>query len=154
MLFRSGIPAVDAYTPRISPDGRFVAYQRRSPNDTHVYLFDRERQTVSRLTDSDADAQEWWYAWRPDGDAIAFNSSAEESLAGPFRAWEKDVLSAGVGGRLTADSSSYAPQEYTPDGSGLLMVRFNVASPTFDLDIVYQDFATGDVQTKIGRAHV
>jgi imidazolonepropionase-like amidohydrolase/Tol biopolymer transport system component len=81
-------------TPRVSPDGRTLAYIRRVRLQSHLYLRDldsgRDRQLFGNL---DKDLQEAWaihglypqYAWTPDGRSIV--------IWGEGKIWRVDVES-------------------------------------------------------------
>jgi Tol biopolymer transport system component/imidazolonepropionase-like amidohydrolase len=82
-------------TPRVSPDGKWLAYVRRVRLQSKLYLRDlesgRDRPLFDRL---DKDLQEAWaihglypqYAWTPDGKAIV--------IWGEGKIWRVDVASA------------------------------------------------------------
>ena len=63
----------DSYrNPRLSPDGKRLAYTRAAAGaGTDLWVFDRVRGLKTRLT-FDAKAAEWWPAWTPDGQSIAY----------------------------------------------------------------------------------
>lgn len=81
-------------TPRVSPDGKWLAYVRRVRLQSKLYLRDletgRDRPLFDRL---DKDLQEAWaihglypqYAWTPDGQAIV--------IWGEGKIWRVDVAS-------------------------------------------------------------
>jgi serine/threonine-protein kinase len=62
-----------APVPRISPDGRFVAFQAQDGNEFRVMVYDVARGSTNRLTQS---GSEWGPAWRPNGRELAIGSRA------------------------------------------------------------------------------
>lgn len=140
----SPLPIADrsAYTPRISPDGRFIAYQRRLPDDLHVYVFDTERGSVSKLTDADADVQEFWFAWSPDSRHLTFNSSLHSGTT--MDTYLKPVATAGNGDRIVDAGVHTVPAEFTPDGRWLIYLRAAPPDEGTGLDIWAKNLESGE----------
>ena len=59
-------------SPRVSPDGRYVALEVRNPQNTDVVVYDRERRTQTRLTSDPA--FDGHPLWSPDGRRVFFSS--------------------------------------------------------------------------------
>jgi serine/threonine-protein kinase len=116
----SSIPVgmADAYTPRASPDGRFVAFQRRAPGQGSLWLHDVQRGITRQLTADSAQA--WWMTWTPDSRRLIFNSFY------PSRAdTSVDMYEIAVDGwsepRLISDGRFHQiPHSVTPDGQSLV----------------------------------
>jgi serine/threonine-protein kinase len=60
-----------SYSPTVSlsPDGRYLAVPIRSLEETGLWLYDRERGTLSKLTPG---GETGWPRWTPDGQHVAF----------------------------------------------------------------------------------
>jgi Tol biopolymer transport system component len=100
------------FNPALSPDGRFVAFDRVMPQTgaRNVWLVDLQRNVTSRLTFSTAvDAAP---VWSPDGKQIVFNSSRE----GPQHLFVKAIGSAGTEQKFTELKSFANPTSWSPDG--------------------------------------
>jgi eukaryotic-like serine/threonine-protein kinase len=63
------------FTPRLSPDGRRIAYMTRG-HERHVWVYDLDRDANSRLT---SEGMAWPPIWTPDGKRLLF-------------AWQKALL--------------------------------------------------------------
>ncbi len=98
--------------PRLSPDEKLIAVQRRDPQTgtDDIWLVDLARSTVSRLTfDS---SNQTHPTWSPDGSRIAFASDQD----GMSNLYQK--LSNGAGGEellLSSDTSKFVT-DWSPDG--------------------------------------
>jgi Tol biopolymer transport system component len=108
-------PAAEAglyVRPRLSPDGKRIAVQRRDPQTgtDDIWLVDLARSTVSRLT-FDPSSQTH-PTWSPDGSRIVFTSD-QDGLSNLYQR-----LSSGAGGEellLSSDTSKYVT-DWSPDG--------------------------------------
>ncbi len=63
-------PADDLY-PAVSPDGRWLVFQRQTGRQSDVYLMDLRRGTVEALVETPADEQN--PAWFPDSRRVVFD---------------------------------------------------------------------------------
>jgi eukaryotic-like serine/threonine-protein kinase len=71
-----GPPPGDFENPRVSPDGRSVAYIVRERQKSAVSVYDVQRGSTTKLTqDSDDDA----VAWRPDSRSLAIHSQRKDA---------------------------------------------------------------------------
>src|SRR5918993_4170492 len=124
-------------TPRVSPDGKWLAYVRRVRLQSKLYLRDvetgRDRPLFDRL---DKDLQEAWaihglypqYAWTPDGKAIV--------IWGEGKIWRVDVAS-GQGSPVpftvkveaTINEAVRFPQKVHPPEMPVRMLRDVRVSP-------------------------
>ncbi len=136
-------PARDNYA-RLAPDGRTLAFQSGRSGAIDIYLMDLTSGEVVNLTDHPA--YDVLPAWSPNGQHLAFMSTRGFELGGqdgPFPGHLYIVDSEGVhlqqitGTPLT---SSLGPQDWTPDGEGILLSRELDGS----LDIFLLDVATGN----------
>jgi serine/threonine-protein kinase len=73
--------------PRFSPDGRRLAFQIAEGGRSKIWVYDLERQVMSRLTNS-RDADEGLPIWTPDGLRIIFSSDSDER-GKPHLFWKK-----------------------------------------------------------------
>lgn len=105
-----------ADTPRISPDGRYVLYTRRS-NDI---MTDRTRGALwlaaldgssNRLLQSDASGGEW----SPSGDRIAFTDTDDQGRSAVFIRW----MDSGQVERVAAMTGGISDLAWSPDGQWL-----------------------------------
>ena len=110
------IAANRPWTPRISPDGRRVAYGAfgagRSTSD--LWVTDVDKNTTRRLTDDDADSND--PQWSADGTTLVYSASAPDG---------KDLFAQKLGdghGRLVAarPRTQFA-SDWLRDGSALLV---------------------------------
>jgi Tol biopolymer transport system component len=104
------VPEAQYEEPRISPDGRYIAVQVNDVNDTHVRVFDVERETISRLTFGDNDRHP---LWTPDGERIVFSSASDSPVR---NLWVRAADGTGRAERLTTSDRVQAPSSWTPDG--------------------------------------
>jgi Tol biopolymer transport system component/tRNA A-37 threonylcarbamoyl transferase component Bud32 len=72
-----GLPPGNFERPRVSPDGRFIAYVERG----EIYVYDRERGSTVKRT---ADGRDQGVAWRPDGHSLAIDSRRSNGASGIF----------------------------------------------------------------------
>jgi Tol biopolymer transport system component len=129
------LPANRPWTPRLSPDGRFVAYgaygEARESSD--LWVTDLEKGTTRRLTDDDGDSND--PQWSADGGAIAYSASAPGG---------KDVmlrkLGGGEGRVLAARSGTQFPNDWLRDGA--LLVSEQAGDNRYDILIQPKDGST------------
>src|SRR5688572_11535217 len=65
--------------PRLSPDGRLIAYSDGSPGMREIHVISRDGQTARRITDHPAD--DFGPLWSPDGSHLAFLSHRNGNAA-------------------------------------------------------------------------
>lgn len=115
------------YTPRYSPDGKYIAFrsQARAGYGSDLFrlmLYDRETHTIRRIL---PDFDRWVddFTWSPDSTAIYFVSGDRG---------EEPVFSVDVSGnnlrRLTA-LGCYGDPQPTPDGSRIIVTRTTIRQP-------------------------
>ena len=106
-----GPPPNQFDTPRVSPDGRYVAVEVLRGQQTEVHIHDVARGTTSKLTQEGSDR---WAAWHPDGSAVAVWSRRQDERGLYLKnrnGGERLLLS---GGSDTA--TSLRPGSWSPDG--------------------------------------
>ena len=113
-------------SPRISPDGRYVAVQTVGDNPD-VVVYDLERNTTTRLTfDSGYDGNP---TWSPDGEDILFNSNR----TGQGNIFRKPADGTGQVEQLTDYDVPVFLDQMTPDGDNVLM---SINRGNFDLQLM------------------
>ena len=100
-------------SPRISPDGRYVAVEVRSEN-TDVQVYDLQRNTPTRLT-FDA-GNDGFPLWMPDGQRVLFRSNRD----GAPNVYAKAADGTGQVERLTTSDENHYPDDLTTDGERLV----------------------------------
>jgi serine/threonine protein kinase len=95
-------------TLQLSPDGRYVAFERGNP--PHIWVLDTQTGVTSRLTNHPA--ADAWPVWSPDGRAIVFGSSR----AGPLNLYERPFGVVGEDRLLLKTSTRAIPTDWTHDG--------------------------------------
>lgn len=104
-------------TPRISPDGRRVAFARVDRDNMDIWISDLEWRSMTRLTfDPGVDR---YPVWSPDGAAITL-ASGETETADLYR---KAADGTGVPERLTTEPSAQHAMDWSADGQWLLFTR-------------------------------
>ncbi|MEQ1760599.1 MAG: protein kinase [Vicinamibacterales bacterium] len=110
---RLGPPPNNFARPRVSPDGRAIAYMVANGQDSEVYLYDVLRGSTTKVTQ---DSRDDGFAWHPDGRSLAISSTRKDA-AGIF------LKSLGGGERLLvplpAGVSSIRNFSWAPDGTQL-----------------------------------
>ena len=110
------IPANRPWTPRISPDGKRVAYGAfgEGRNTSDLWVMDIESGQTKRLTDDDGDSND--PQWSPDSRDIAFSVNAPDGK-------DLSVISAGGGAArtLATRAGTQFASDWLRDGSALLV---------------------------------
>ena len=75
----SGIPAGFVNNPRLSPDGKRIAYDLLTGGNRDIWVFDLERQVNTRLTPGDGMYSD--PLWSPDGGKIAYTVWSQKGFA-------------------------------------------------------------------------
>jgi Tol biopolymer transport system component len=118
----AAVPRATYNEAALSPDGRRVALTGGEGGNADLWIFDLERESVSRLTQGQTVQSP---AWTPDGSKIAY---AMRLPRGSENVWQvlwteadgsrdPEVLNEGPRGRL--------PSSFTPDGKGLVYDRLD-----------------------------
>jgi serine/threonine-protein kinase len=100
------------YLPRLSPDGRRLAVQMNSPGSADVYVYDWQRDSMTRLTFTELGLAS---VWSPNGKYIAYQSTATKGYAIHW------IRSDGGGEPqvLLESQNSVVPWSISPDGRRL-----------------------------------
>lgn len=116
------LAALGAYaTPRLSPDGRKVAFVGESSDS---YVYDLERHTTTRLT---FDGLSLVPVWSPDGRHLAFRTTGKEFSI----SWERSD-GAGEPQKLLESTNVLVPWSFSSDGRRL--AYFEIGAQTgYDL---------------------
>jgi serine/threonine protein kinase/Tol biopolymer transport system component len=101
------------FTPRVSPDGKRVAFSLSNGSGTDLWVKDLARDIPSRL--SFLGGENRWPVWTPDGKYIVFQS---DNAASSGLYW---IRSDGAGEvqRLSDGKSGDNPSSFSPDGKRL-----------------------------------
>ncbi len=137
------IPFTDAYTPRASPDGRYVAFQRRSAGEVSLWLHDLVRGTTRQLTDDET--SEYWMTWMPDGENLIFNSNRMSGSDGSVDMFRMSISDQAEPILISDGLNHQLPHDVTPDGKSVI---YNEVRGDLKLDIMARP--TGED----GQAHV
>jgi Tol biopolymer transport system component len=123
------IATSDAWShPRVSPDGKRVAFDRPDPktNQPDLWIADATRDSTSRL--SYHPASEGIPIWSPTGDRIVFNSIRQDSRD---LYWKSTV--GGEDELLLRSTKSKHPSDWSSDGKFLLFVQGNESEIAWDV---------------------
>jgi eukaryotic-like serine/threonine-protein kinase len=123
-LDRSGrevgrIPQSGLRDPKLSPDGRFLATTSDDGRNgqTIIRVLDLGRGVSTQLT---GEGQEMMPTWSPDGARIAYRSGT-----GPRYAVAQVPADASGEAQVLIEGANMAPNDYLPDGRGLLYMRLD-----------------------------
>jgi serine/threonine-protein kinase len=123
------------YVPRFSPDGRRLALQEESLKGDDIFVYDWQRDAMTRLT---FDGQSRNPVWSPDGRHIAFWSTS----AGHGLYWVRSD-GAGEPRHLLENQNSIVPWSFSPDGRRLAYFDTN-ADTGYDLWTLPMDLTDPD----------
>ncbi len=118
----------DYASPRISPDGSRLAITINELGGSDVWLYDLEREILTRLTFDPA--ADHFPVWTPDGQRIVFGSNRAEGGSGLF--W-KAADGTGQVERLATGSNNQTAHSISPDGKRLV---FGNAGAPRDLQVL------------------
>jgi len=109
--------------PAFAPNGRSLAFDINDGRQSDVWLYEWERDTLSRLTFDPAAAG--WPLWTPDGQRIAFASSRSDKKTLNIY-WQRSD-GAGDAQRLTESTSLQIPASWHPSGKFLAFIEVSRA---------------------------
>ena len=104
--------------PSWSPDGRKIAFESHSEDDSDVYVIGADGKNLIQLTN--AAESDGHPSWSPDGLKITFTSRRDGNFTGQFFALDLEVFVIDADGgnvvRLTRSVESDADPSWSPDG--------------------------------------
>jgi eukaryotic-like serine/threonine-protein kinase len=129
------------FYPRVSPDGRSVAFEIQSTNGTDIWVFNLIDSTTTRLT---FDGQNGYAEWTPDGRRVSF----ARSPAGPDRdLWVAPADGSGAP-TLLLDREAFVAEGVWSADARWLVVREGDRSRNQDANIIAVPLTTqGDTLT-------
>jgi len=114
----------DYISPRFSPDGKRLALEIKNAAASDVWIYDLERDTLTRLTFDGAQLP----VWTPDGRRITFRSGKDGA---PGIYWKR-ADGSGDAQRLTDSKNLQVPFSWRPDGK---ILAFQERNPKTSWDI-------------------
>lgn len=105
-----GIAPAELIQPRVSPDGRRVAYSAGRPGQQQLWIYDIERSVSRRLA---SDSHDRYPVWSPDGTRIAYPSDRGGSFANLY---VRAADGSGDPVRLTVGDRSQAAADWSSQG--------------------------------------
>jgi serine/threonine protein kinase len=122
LLSYAGAPGIYS-SPRISPDGKRIAYSLRERGNTDLWIADLDNKAPIHLTFESSTEQ--YPVWSPDGQHLAFVSNRDGRIRDVYRM----AASAGQPARRLTESSYYCQTiDWSSDGRHLAYVHINVSS--------------------------
>jgi Tol biopolymer transport system component len=135
-----GVPG-EYYTPRISPDGKRVAFSRRDGNNSDIWVANLDANSLTRLTfDPAIDENPVWSA---DGASLTFGNDA----SGIANLYRKAATGAGTVERLTTNTVEEEPLDWSRDGRFLLFTQL-----TRSTEIMIRSTSGGQALSFLGHA--
>jgi serine/threonine-protein kinase len=117
---------------RFSPDGRTLAIDIRESNNWDVWVYEWERDNLSRLTfDAGEDTRA---VWTPDGSRITFASTRADEKT-PNLYWQR-ADGTGEAERLSVSDSIQSPESWHPSGKFLSFNEVSLQTGTQDIMIL------------------
>jgi len=113
------VPSRVPWSPRLSPDGRRVAYGAFAPGraTSDLWITDLETNTTQQVTDDGGDSND--PRWSPDGRFLAYSALADDGK--DLFVWPLDDRRAR---RLTSLPGSEWPSGWTSDGQQVVFTRW------------------------------
>ena len=139
LLGSLGAPG-EYYTPRISPDGRQVAFSRRDSNNSDIWVANLTGNAFTRLTFDPAIDEN--PIWSPDGATLTFSNDA----AGRANLYRKAASGAGTIERLTTHIAEQEPLDWSRDGRFLVYTQ--ITAPT---EVMIQAASGGQPVSFLGQ---
>ncbi|MDA2927430.1 protein kinase [Acidobacteria bacterium AH-259-G07] len=115
------------FGPRFSPDGGRLALQIDSESNQDVWVYEIEREAMTRLTFDEA--ADGFPIWSPDGQQVAFSSDRD---GGQLNLYRKPADGSREAERLSESKNNQVVTSWSPDGNFL---AFNEESPETGWDI-------------------
>ena len=111
--------------PSFSPDGRLLAIDIHDGTQSDIWIYDWQRDTLSRRTFHTADDVR--PIWSPDGTRIAFASRRDEQSA--FNIYWQRADGTGEADRLTTSKNPQYPTSFHPNGRLLAFTENTSGGP-------------------------
>jgi Tol biopolymer transport system component/predicted Ser/Thr protein kinase len=111
------------YILAISPDGKRLAMEITSGNRTDIWVYEWERDTLTRLTF--AGESNTHPVWTPDGQRIVYGSAEKGTVS---NLWWIRADGSGDAQRLTQSNYSKVPGSWSPDGKVFAFFQLNPAT--------------------------
>jgi serine/threonine-protein kinase len=111
------------HAPRLSPDGRRIAFGSHMAGDRDMWTYDVQRGAAVRVP---IDGGQDIPVWTPDGSRLAFSTFSERGTYGSLALIDPDGRSPLQ--RLTAPSVTGFPGSWTADGRELAFTAISVSS--------------------------
>ena len=124
-----GAPPAPYESPRISPDGRYVAVDVIESETSYVMIYDLQRDTPTRLTFGPGFSS--YPVWSPDGRRVLFTSNRD----GRQNIYSMAADGTGPVERLTTTDTLQVPQSWSADGHSLVIMD-TLPSGGIDLKLV------------------
>ncbi len=112
----------DYHNLSLSPDGKRLAMDIREPKRTDIWIYDLERDTLSRLTFAADGNTNTRPVWTPNGERIVYDLFEKGK---PQNLWWIRSDGGGSPERLTQSDSNQVPESWTPDGKTFAFVQRN-----------------------------
>ncbi len=110
----------DYYGPRFSPDGKGLALDIEDENGVDVWIYELERETLSRLTFDEG--YDRFPVWTPDGQRVTFASDRHGGVPNIY--WKRADGSGEIV-RLTTSTNHQEPWSWSPDSRFLAFMEIN-----------------------------
>ena len=142
-----GAPPAAYESPRVSPDGRYVAMEVRDIGNDDVRVYDLQRDTPTRLTFDPG--RDGFPLWSPDGRRVLFGSDRD----GVLNIYSKAADGTGPAERLTTSDSAQVPQSWSGDGQSLVIVEL---AGSMNISVVppgAESVTEGLIETEFGELY-
>jgi homoserine O-acetyltransferase len=105
--------------PRISPDGRYVAYSKDLGSQGDIWVYDQERDVATRLT-LEPNVGDYTPIWGPNGEWITYSSGSDGANLDIYR---KRADGSGEAELVLGDDAGLRAYSWSSDGSTLLFSK-------------------------------
>ena len=139
---RMGLPPSNWANPRVSPDGKQLAYDVHDGKQSDVWVLELATGKGSRLTFDRSDESN--PVWTPDGQRITFTSTRDGA---PNLYWQR-ADGTGAIERLTTSSNAQTAGSWHPGGK---VLAFQEVRPDTRGDVVLLELEDGGAGPKPGR---
>ncbi len=116
--------------PRFSLDGRHLALAKYEDDNSDIYVWDIERDSLTRITL--ASGSDMAPLWSRDGEALYFASNR----GGPWNIYRRSLNATDDGQLVWASAESMTPAAITPDGAQLMYASMGASMQGGDIGVV------------------